>query len=36
MGVNFKGNPRIRHFLLADNYPEEIFPLRKNQVTEQT
>ena len=32
MGVNFKGNPRSRHFLLADDFPEGVFPLRKTEI----
>lgn len=31
MGVNFKGNPRTKHLLLADDWPEGVFPLRKKE-----
>jgi NADH-quinone oxidoreductase subunit C len=29
MGVNFTGNPRVRPFLLADDFPAGVHPLRK-------
>ena len=29
LGINFKGNPRTKRFLLADDWPDGVFPLRK-------
>ncbi|MFA4857677.1 MAG: NADH-quinone oxidoreductase subunit C [Candidatus Margulisiibacteriota bacterium] len=29
MGVNFAGNPRVRPFLLSDDFPAGVYPLRK-------
>ena len=29
LGVNFTGHPNLKHLLLADNWPEGDYPLRK-------
>lgn len=31
LGINFKGHPDMRHLLLADDWPEGDFPMRKNR-----
>ena len=31
MGVSFKGNPRTKPLLLADDWPEGVYPLRKKE-----
>lgn len=30
MGIQFKGHPDMRHLLLADDWPEDNYPMRKN------
>ena len=35
MGINFNGNPRTRPFLLADDFPENLYPLRKSHDPEK-
>ena len=30
LGINFTGHPNLKHFVLRDDWPEEIYPLRKN------
>jgi len=30
LGVNFKGHPNLKHFLLKDDWPEGNYPLRKD------
>jgi NADH:ubiquinone oxidoreductase subunit C len=29
-GINFKGHPDLRHLLLADDWPKDEFPMRKD------
>ena len=29
-GVIFEGNPALQHFLLSENWPEGVYPLRKD------
>ena len=33
LGINFLGHPDLRHLLLADDWPEDNFPLRRNHET---
>lgn len=28
LGINFKGHPKLKHLLLADDWPKDSFPLR--------
>ena len=30
VGVEFEGNPRVGHFVLPENWPDGVFPLRKD------
>lgn len=30
LGVNFKGHPNLKHFLLRDDWPEGNYPLRRD------
>jgi len=30
LGVNFKGHPNLKHFLLKDDWPEGNYPLRRD------
>lgn len=30
LGITFKGHPDMRRLLLADNWPEEVYPLRQD------
>jgi Ni,Fe-hydrogenase III large subunit/Ni,Fe-hydrogenase III component G len=30
LGVEFEGNPRSGHFVLPENWPEDVYPLRKD------
>lgn len=30
MGIHFDGHPDMRHLLLADDWPEGVFPMRRN------
>jgi len=30
LGINFKGHPDLRHLLLADDWPEDNYPMRRN------
>lgn len=30
LGINFKGHPDLRHLLLADDWPEGEYPMRRN------
>jgi Ni,Fe-hydrogenase III component G len=30
LGINFIGNPRKRRFILAEDWPDGVYPLRKN------
>lgn len=30
LGVDFKGHPKLKRLLLADDWPKEVFPLRKD------
>ncbi len=30
LGINFRGHPNLRHLLLADDWPEDNYPLRRN------
>jgi len=35
LGVNFKGHPELKRLLLADDWPEGKYPLRKDFVSEK-
>ncbi|MGB5487465.1 MAG: NADH-quinone oxidoreductase subunit C, partial [Lysobacterales bacterium] len=30
LGIHFKGHPDMRHLLLADDWPEGNYPMRRN------
>ena len=30
LGIQFKGHPDLRHLLLADDWPEDNYPMRRN------
>lgn len=32
LGINFKGHPDLKHFLLRDDWPEGDYPLRKCKI----
>ncbi|MFH0948805.1 MAG: NADH-quinone oxidoreductase subunit C [Elusimicrobiota bacterium] len=31
LGINFKGHPNLKHFLLRDDWPEKNYPLRQGK-----